>query len=200
MKYSLFISAAYIASVAFAQDAPIISITSPLANTKYKAGQEAIISWINPTVSTIDQIVLAKGSSSALQPIMTIATNVNAGDMKYVWKIPAELESGTEYAFEFGTSPKMAFAGPFTIEGSTGGAVPAAANATTSKTDVNVAAAAPQPAANAASTPNSASPSSNANTSQSSPRMASPTSAGTKHTMNSMVVLGLAATVVSQFF
>lgn len=97
MKFTgatLFISAAYVASLVSANS--IVSITSPLLNQKYKAGSEAIISWINPTVATIPQIVLAKGPSTALQPIMTIATNVNAQDMKYVWKIPFEIENGSE--------------------------------------------------------------------------------------------------------
>lgn len=91
---TLFVSAAYVASLV--SGAAIVSITSPLLNTKYKAGQEAIISWINPTVATIPQIILAKGPSTALQPIMTIATNVNANDLKYVWKIPFEIENGSE--------------------------------------------------------------------------------------------------------
>jgi hypothetical protein len=96
MKFAgatVFISAAYLASLVSAQ---IISVTSPLSNTKYKAGQEAIISWVNPKVATISQIVLAKGPSNALQPVLTIATNVNANDMKYVWKVPFELENGSE--------------------------------------------------------------------------------------------------------
>jgi hypothetical protein len=98
MKFTgttLFVSAAYLAAVVSAQKA-IVSITSPLIGTKYKAGQEAIISWINPSVPTIPQIVLAKGPSTALQPILTIATNVNANDLKYVWKIPIELENSNE--------------------------------------------------------------------------------------------------------
>lgn len=102
MKFTgstLFISAAYLATLLSVSSASIVSITSPLTNTKYKAGQEAIISWINPSVATIPQIILAKGPSTALQPIMTIATNVNANDLKYVWKIPFEIENGNECKF-----------------------------------------------------------------------------------------------------
>ncbi|KAI8975012.1 hypothetical protein BDB01DRAFT_728577 [Pilobolus umbonatus] len=124
MKFTaiLYISAVSLISLVSAQ--PIVSITSPLTNTRYKAGQEAIISWVNPSVTTISQIVLAKGPSTALQPLMTIATNVNANAMQYIWKIPLDIESGTEYAFELGMSPDLAFAGPFTIEGGTGTGVP----------------------------------------------------------------------------
>lgn len=98
MKFTgtiLFASAAYIASFAVSAD-PIISVTSPLANTRYKAGTDAIISWTNPTVKTISQIVLARGKSNTLQPLLTIATNVNAADMKYTWKIPFEIDSADD--------------------------------------------------------------------------------------------------------
>lgn len=92
---ALLASAAYLASFVSAQTA-IVSITSPLANTRVKAGTEVIISWVNPKVPTIPQIVLAKGPATALQPLMTIATNVNANDMKYVWKVPKELPEGND--------------------------------------------------------------------------------------------------------
>jgi hypothetical protein len=92
---TLFVSAAYLAALVSAQKAPV-SITSPLMGTKYKAGQEAIIAWINPSVQTIPEIILAKGPSTALQPVLTIAKDVNANDLKYVWKIPLEIESSNE--------------------------------------------------------------------------------------------------------
>ncbi|KAI7890423.1 uncharacterized protein EV154DRAFT_444629 [Mucor mucedo] len=122
MKFTgtiLFVSAAYLASLVSAE--PIVSITSPLMYTRYKAGSEVIISWINPRVSIIPQIVLVQGRSTHLQPIQVIATNVNAQDMKYVWKIPFDIENDDDYAFELGNSPDLAFAGPFIIEGGVGG-------------------------------------------------------------------------------
>lgn len=97
MKFTgsiLFVTAAYLATLVSAD--PIISIASPLTGTVYTAGSEAIIAWNNPTVKTISQIVLAKGKSNALQPILTIATNVNAADMKYVWKIPFEIDTAED--------------------------------------------------------------------------------------------------------
>ncbi|KAI9027452.1 Ser-Thr-rich glycosyl-phosphatidyl-inositol-anchored membrane family-domain-containing protein [Phycomyces nitens] len=131
MKFTgtLFISATLLALVN-AQKASIIAITSPLTGTQYKAGTEAIISWVNPTVDTITQILLAKGPSTALQPLMTVAQNIKASDGKYVWKIPAELADGDDYAFEFGTSPDMAFTGQFSIHGGTGASVPASSPVT----------------------------------------------------------------------
>ncbi|CAO3619174.1 unnamed protein product [Cunninghamella echinulata] len=130
MKLSLFISSALIA-LASAQT-PIISVTSPLQGTKLKAGTDAVISWVNPSSPTISQIVLAQGPSTALQPVTTLAQNVNAADGKYIWKIPIEIANG-QYALEFGNSPNMAYAGPFTIEGGVGGTIspPTTANNTT---------------------------------------------------------------------
>ncbi|KAI8098530.1 uncharacterized protein BX664DRAFT_1859 [Halteromyces radiatus] len=98
----------------------IVSVTSPLQGTTYTAGQSAIIAWTNPQVDTISQIVLAHGNPSALQPLSTIATNVDASAMKYTWNIPADLAAGVDYALEFGTSPNLSYAGPFTIKAADG--------------------------------------------------------------------------------
>ncbi|KAG0186494.1 hypothetical protein DFQ28_007713 [Apophysomyces sp. BC1034] len=116
--------AAVLLSVVSAQK-PIVTMTSPLANTKYKACSDAILSWINPSDRIISEIVLAYGPSEALQPVMTIAQNVPAADGHYTWKIPCDIKNGDKYAFKLGTSPNLAFAGPFTIEGGVGGSLPA---------------------------------------------------------------------------
>ncbi|KAG2196157.1 hypothetical protein INT46_007809 [Mucor plumbeus] len=207
MKFTgstLFISAAYVASLLSVSTASIVSITSPLTNTKYKAGQEAIISWINPTVATIPQIILAKGPSTALQPIITIATNVNANDLKYVWKIPFEIENGNEYAFELGNSPDLAFAGPFTIEGGVGGTLPSSSNTSSTGASSPQPAAANPPAGSNAPAATPAAPSATAGgNSQTSPHNAnaSTASAANKEMAGqAMVALGLVAAAASQFF
>jgi Ser-Thr-rich glycosyl-phosphatidyl-inositol-anchored membrane family len=74
----------------------IVSLTSPLTGTVYNAGSNAIISWINPTVATISQIELVKGPATALQPVLTVTTNVNAADGTYTWAIPADTAAGTD--------------------------------------------------------------------------------------------------------
>ncbi|KAG0166207.1 hypothetical protein DFQ30_007457 [Apophysomyces sp. BC1015] len=109
--------AAVLLSVVSAQK-PIVTMTSPLANTKYKACSDAILSWINPSDRIISEIVLAYGPSEALQPVMTIAQNVPAADESHIQVIYLD-------AFKLGTSPNLAFAGPFTIEGGVGGSLPA---------------------------------------------------------------------------
>ncbi|KAI9490762.1 Ser-Thr-rich glycosyl-phosphatidyl-inositol-anchored membrane family-domain-containing protein [Zychaea mexicana] len=109
------IAALAVAAVSAQQN--IISVTAPLEGTTYQAGSDAIISWINPTVETISQIVLSNGPSTALQPVMTIAENVDAAGGSYTWSVPADLAAGTDYALQFGTSPDVSYAGPFTIAG-----------------------------------------------------------------------------------
>lgn len=84
-----------ILALASAQQAqPIVSVTSPLTGTKYQAGSKAIISWINPTVPKISQIVLARGDANALQPIGTIGRDINTADGKYEWDVPYDCENG----------------------------------------------------------------------------------------------------------
>ncbi|CAO3628046.1 unnamed protein product [Cunninghamella blakesleeana] len=120
MKLSAIVAAAFIGLVSAQAAPPIISVTSPLIGTSYKAGSQAIITWINPTVETISAIVLAKGSSTALQPVSQIAQNVDAKAGTYTWNIPADITPGSDYAFEFGTSPNIAFTGHFSITGGSG--------------------------------------------------------------------------------
>ncbi|GAA5816244.1 hypothetical protein MFLAVUS_009770 [Mucor flavus] len=212
MKFTgtiLFVSAAFLASLVSADT--IISITAPLANTRLKAGSEVIIAWVNPTVPTISQIVLAKGKSNALQPLRVIATNVDTAGGKYVWKIPVEIDNADDYAFELGTSPDLAFAGPFTIEGGTGGnpagistdatpnAVPGASPASPATPAGGNAAAAPASPAGgstpAASAPSSGTSPHNANTSHATG------SAGIKQTAGqSVIAAGVVVAIVSQFF
>ncbi|CAO3616197.1 unnamed protein product [Cunninghamella blakesleeana] len=204
MKYTVLISSALIA-LASAQN-PLISVTSPLAGAKYKAGQDAIISWINPTQPAISQIVLVQGPSTALQPVTTIAQNVNAADGKYVWKIPIEIANG-EYAFEFGNSPDMAYTGKFFIEGGVGGTIPSSGdNSTTTTTPPppsqnppSVGTPATQPTSGAPATQPSTKPPTSSSSTGAKP--SSTSAANQITTSNSMAVLaGAAIIIASQFF
>ncbi|EIE81609.1 hypothetical protein G6F46_006740 [Rhizopus delemar] len=199
MKFvTLYISAAYLASLVLAQKPPV-SITSPLANTRYKAGTEAIISWVNPAVKTIPQIVLAKGSSTSLQPVMTIATEVNADDLKYVWKIPKDLPSGDDYAFELGRSPDIAFTGAFTIEGGTGTSFPSQ-NSTSSSDSNSSSSSGSSNNAGSASTPATSSGSTNSQTSQSAGTSHASSASSQNGVSQAIVAVGLAAVVAQQLF
>jgi hypothetical protein len=75
---------------------PIISVTSPLTGTKYRAGTDVIIAWTDPKVDTISQITLARGKSTALTVLRPIANNVPAKDMKYTWSVPKDLPDGDD--------------------------------------------------------------------------------------------------------
>ncbi|OZJ06749.1 hypothetical protein BZG36_00426 [Bifiguratus adelaidae] len=109
-------------ALALAQS-PILYPSAPLSGTVWKQGQTVIISWTQPSVPDF-QITLAQGSSNALQQLSVIAQNVVASKMSYNWDIPTDLPPASNYALEFGTSPNLAFAGPFTVESLDGSPVP----------------------------------------------------------------------------
>lgn len=119
MKSIIAAFAALAVSIVSAQsNTNIVSITAPLEGTVYTAGKPAIISWsvqgicaskivpffadgkllyrINPSVQTIPKIVLAKGAATSLQPITTIAQNVDASKGSYTWNIPADTTPGND--------------------------------------------------------------------------------------------------------
>ncbi|KAI8365108.1 hypothetical protein BD560DRAFT_332845 [Blakeslea trispora] len=115
MKFSFAIVVATVVSVVSAQF-NIVSITSPLTNTEYTAGQNASITWINPTVDVIPKIVLSKGNPSALLYVSTIAENVTTESGRYIWSVPADTPAGTDYALQLGISPNISYSGLFTIK------------------------------------------------------------------------------------
>ncbi|KAG2235297.1 hypothetical protein BDF21DRAFT_497253 [Thamnidium elegans] len=131
---SFFVAIAALAATVVTAQNNIVSITSPLMNAVYTAGQDAVISWINPTVDTIPKIMLAKGDPLALEVVATIAENVDAKKGSYTWKIPADTAPGNDYAFELGVSPDMSFSGMFAIKAAAAESSPAAASTTTTTT------------------------------------------------------------------
>jgi hypothetical protein len=214
MKFSAFltVSSAFLAMVA-AQGS--VSVTTPLPGTKYKAGTEVIIRWAEPKNPTISQIALARGKATALNVLSIIGKDINARDMQYKWTIPYEIENGDDYALEFGTSPDISFAGPFTIEGGVGivptgnSSAPAApvspAPASPPAADAAPAPGFSSPAAPAAAPVSSTSPSSTAGVSQSAnvpvASNSHHASAGIKELPSSVVLgFGIAAYAVSQLF
>ncbi|CDH48758.1 hypothetical protein RO3G_02456 [Lichtheimia corymbifera JMRC:FSU:9682] len=120
MKSIVAAIAALAVSTISAQSTGILSVTSPIEGTTYTAGKDALITWTNPTVDTISQIVLAHGDPNNLQRLDVIASNVDAGAGSYTWSIPANTTAGTDYALIFGTSPDLGFSPQFTIEAATG--------------------------------------------------------------------------------
>ncbi|CAO3679242.1 unnamed protein product [Umbelopsis vinacea] len=153
------IAALAIAAVS-AQTTPPVSITSPLTGTVYTAGGQALITWINPTAATLAQIQLAKGPSNALQPVGVVATNVATAGGQYSWTIPADTPAGTDYAFELGASPNIAFTGFFTIQAATGATTNSSASASGSVAASSAASSVAASSAASSSAPASSAPAS----------------------------------------
>ncbi|GAA5804887.1 Ser-Thr-rich glycosyl-phosphatidyl-inositol-anchored membrane family-domain-containing protein [Helicostylum pulchrum] len=108
-------------TMVFGQANPVY-ITAPLTGASYTAGATILIRWINPVAETITQIVLAKGISTNIQAVSTVASNVATSTGSFSWTIPADLPAGTDYAFALGTSPDVAYTGQFTINAASGDA------------------------------------------------------------------------------
>jgi hypothetical protein len=103
---------------------------------------------------------LAKGLPTALQPVSTIAQDVDANAGSYTWNVPADIAAGDDYAFELGNSPNVSYTGLFTIknDGSAGvnTASPvtsdAAASSSSASASASVSAVESAPAADATAT------------------------------------------------
>ncbi|KAI8885965.1 hypothetical protein K501DRAFT_322113 [Backusella circina FSU 941] len=113
----------------FCSNGATASISSPLTGTVYTAGSDATIAWYNPVVATISQINLLKGPASALVPVASVATNVDASLGQYVWTIPAGTAAGNDYAFGLGSNPNVSYTGFFTINAGTGAAASGSSSA-----------------------------------------------------------------------
>ncbi|SAL96465.1 hypothetical protein [Absidia glauca] len=200
MKFTSVIAAALITVGVSAQNSPIISVTAPLQGASYKAGDKAIISWVNPSVDSISQIVLAKGSSNALQPVTTIATNVPAASGSYTWNIPADTPAGSDYAFEFGTSPQLAFTGQFSITGGTPGAGSGSSNSSSGSSGSSGSSSSSSSSGGSSSSPSdSKSSGSPASSGSASDASSSTTSAANSLTVGSIVAVGVVAAIAQLF-
>ncbi len=93
---------------------------------------------INPQVSSISKIVLAQGDPTALQPVSTIAENVDASAGSYTWNIPADITPANNYALELGTSPNVSYTALFTIQAGSGSSSPAASSAASSSASLAI--------------------------------------------------------------
>ncbi|KAG0172461.1 hypothetical protein DFQ28_005089 [Apophysomyces sp. BC1034] len=120
MKSILAVVAALALAVVSADN--IVTITSPLQGTTFKAGQEATITWIDPKVQSIPKIVLDKGPATRLQPVADVASNVPTGPGSFKWTIPANTVPGDDYAFALGVSPDISYTGHITITAADGAA------------------------------------------------------------------------------
>ncbi|KAL0082898.1 hypothetical protein J3Q64DRAFT_1750562 [Phycomyces blakesleeanus] len=181
-----FISALIALAVAAVSADNIISVTSPLTGTVYTAGKSAIITWVNPTVPTISQIVFSQGLSTALQPVAIIANNVETASGTYTWAIPADTPAGTDYAFVFGTSPNQSYTGQFTIKAASGDAAAAAPAASSAASPVG---------ASSSGSKAPAAASSSAGTKAAASSAAAPAASGTSGSTKNVAAVGTIALV-----
>ncbi|CAO3660978.1 unnamed protein product [Rhizopus stolonifer] len=194
---SVFAAILAVAAAAVSAQSNTVSITSPLTGTVYTAGKAATITWINPSVTTISQIVLAQGSSTALQQVSVIASNVDASALSYTWTIPADTAAGTDYALELGTSPNISYTGLFTIQAASGSTASSASGSSSSTSSTSQAASASSTtkAASSAAASSVKSSASGSSSAAASSAAASSTSAGLKVSANQAVagVMAVAA-------
>lgn len=121
---------------------------------------------INPVSDVITKIVLAQGISTNIQPLITIAENVDSKLGTYSWDVPSDILPGDNYAFVLGVSPNVSYTGQFTIKNanapassgaaSSGAAASGAASSTAASSGAAVTPAAPSVAAPSAAASSSA--------------------------------------------
>lgn len=63
---------------------------------------------------------LARGNPNALQPVMTVAENVDANAGSYTWSVPANISLGVDYVLELGVSPNISYTCLLTIQADNG--------------------------------------------------------------------------------
>lgn len=172
---------------------------------------------INPSSDVITKIILAQGISTNIQPLITIAENVDTKLGTYSWNVPADILPGTDYAFVLGVSPNVSYTGQFTIKNEnvavSSGAVSSSAaasvaassvaatpSAATSKAAVTPAAApsvaAPSAAASSGAAPSGSSHSAHASASAT-PTASSSSSAGSSNKVAFGVVAAAGVAVMA---
>jgi hypothetical protein len=80
---------------------------------------------------------LAQGNPNALQPVITVAENVDANAGSYTWSVPTNITLGVDYALELGVSPNISYTCLLTIQAGNG------SSNTSSSASVSAAASSP---------------------------------------------------------
>ncbi|KAK9768739.1 hypothetical protein K7432_000419 [Basidiobolus ranarum] len=77
-----------------------MSITSPVAATKWTRGKFVDIEWFvtEEELATSLVIELREGPVNNLALSRTIARDVDANEESYLWKVPSDLSPGEKYA------------------------------------------------------------------------------------------------------
>ncbi|KAL0077980.1 hypothetical protein J3Q64DRAFT_1767164 [Phycomyces blakesleeanus] len=193
MKFAAIVSF-LAASAAFVSAVPGISITAPIQNTVWQAGQSHIISWIptNSTATTITQIEYRHGNSAALTLVSTLTTaNIPVSDGQFVWNMPnTTVADGACVLVVTTDKGDPTYSGYFVIQAATPGA-PDAFTLTGSPTAAGAAGAVSSGSSNAGSSKAGSAPSA----SGSGDSAASSSSSSTKSSGASGLKAGVAAVI-----
>lgn len=85
----------------------------PLTHAVWRAGTDQAIIWSDASPG-MQPLRLMRGSSTALQEVMTLAM-VDGAANRYSWAIPTDLPADSTYAIALGTSPDIGYSGRFTL-------------------------------------------------------------------------------------
>ncbi|ORX99190.1 hypothetical protein K493DRAFT_299529 [Basidiobolus meristosporus CBS 931.73] len=80
-----------------------MSITSPVATTKWTRGEYIDIEWIieEQDLETSLTIELREGPAENLALSRTIAKDIDVNEESHIWKVPSDLKPGDKYAVRF---------------------------------------------------------------------------------------------------
>ncbi|ORZ12772.1 hypothetical protein BCR42DRAFT_419939 [Absidia repens] len=96
-----------------------VAINLPAHGDVWTAGTTQTVKFTmsDPSISTIDGIVLMGGDQSNLQPYLLVASNVPTKGGQYQWSIPKNVQTMPSYALVFKTSKGSSYSPYFTILG-----------------------------------------------------------------------------------
>ncbi|KAK9765448.1 hypothetical protein K7432_006231 [Basidiobolus ranarum] len=100
MRFSSALLTALISMAALSVRADI-SITNPVAGTKWISGSSAVVEWritsdepSNPPVV----IELRRGDAKTLRTEYTLTSTAKVNDKSFTWDVPSDIEAGKNYA------------------------------------------------------------------------------------------------------
>ncbi|KAI8340563.1 hypothetical protein BC941DRAFT_417573 [Chlamydoabsidia padenii] len=100
-----------------------VAINIPARGDVWNAGTTQTIKFTmtDPSITTIDGIVLMGGDQSNLQAYLLVASNVPVNGGQYAWSIPKNVPTMPSFALVFKTSKGLSYSPYFTIIGAAPG-------------------------------------------------------------------------------
>ncbi|CAO3576122.1 unnamed protein product [Absidia cylindrospora] len=96
-----------------------VAVNLPARGDVWNAGTTQTVKFTmsDPSISTIEGIVLMGGDQGNLQTYLLVDTNVPTKDGQYSWNIPKNIQTMPSYALVFKTSKGSSYSPYFTIVG-----------------------------------------------------------------------------------